>query len=128
MIAHMTNAFNLPLISTDVNPQIVIWVSIIDGLLLLLVIAMVIRFHLNKSPKVKVDNNEWFLALGGKENVKEINAVGSRLSLSLVDKEVIDREKLKTLGVSSVVAMSSKVTLVIEGKAEKIAETLKQSL
>ena len=128
MIAHMTNAFNLPLISTDINPQIVIWVSIIDGLLLLLVIVMVIRFHLNKSPKVKVDNNEWFLALGGKENVKEINAVGSRLSLSLVDKEVIDREKLKTLGVSSVVAMSSKVTLVIEGKAEKIAETLKQSL
>ena len=128
MIAHMANAFNLPLISTDVNPQIIIWVSIIDGLLLLLVIVMVIRFHVTKSPKVKVDNNEWFVALGGKENVKEINAVGSRLSLNLADKEVIDREKLKTLGVSSVVVMSNKVTLVIEGKAEKIAETLKQSL
>lgn len=128
MIAHMTNAFNLPLISTDVNPNIVIWVSVIDALLLLLVIIMVIRFHITKSPKVKVDNNEWFVALGGKENVKEINAVGSRLSLNLVDKEIIDREKLKTLGVSSVVTMSNKVTLVIEGKAEKIAETLKQAL
>ena len=128
MIAHMTNAFNLPLIYTDVNPNIVIWVSVIDALLLLLVIIMVIRFHVTKSPKVKVDNNEWFIALGGKENVKEINAVGSRLSLNLVDKEIIDREKLKTLGVSSVVTMSNKVTLVIEGKAEKIAETLKQSL
>ena len=124
----MANAFNLPLISTDVNPQIIIWVSIIDGLLLLLVIVMVIRFHVTKSPKVKVDNNEWFVALGGKENIKEIAAVGSRLSLNLADKEAIDREKLKTLGVSSVVVMSNKVTLVIEGKAEKIAETLKQSL
>ena len=124
----MVNAFNLPLISTDVNPQIVIWVSVIDALLLLVVIVMVIHFHITKSPKVKVDNNEWFVALGGKENVKEITAVGSRLSLNLADKEVIDREKLKTLGVSSVVVMSNKVTLVIEDKAEKIAETLKQSL
>ena len=81
-----------------------------------------------KSPKVKVNNDEWFIALGGKENVKEINATGSRLSLNLLDKEAIDREKLKTLGVTSVVSMSNKVTLVIEGKAEQIAETLKQSL
>ena len=128
MIAHMSNAFNLPLISTDVNPNIIIWVSVIDALLLLLVIVMVIRFHVTKSPMVKVDNNEWFVALGGKENVKEINAVGSRLSLILNDKEIIDREKLKTLGVSSVVSMSNKMTLVIEGKAEIIAEKLKGSL
>lgn len=124
----MVNAFNLPLLLTDVNPNIVLWVSIIDGVLLLFVIFMVVRFHVNKSPKVKVDNNEWFVALGGKENVKEISAVGSRLSLNLLDKDAINREKLKTLGVSSVVTMSNKVTLVIEGKAEKIAETLKQSL
>ena len=124
----MTNAFNLPLISTDVNPNIIIWLAVIDALLLLVVVIMVIRFHVTKSPKVKVNNDEWLNALGGKENVKEINAVGSRLSLNLADKDAIDREKLKTLGVSSVVTMSNKVTLVIEGKAEKIAETLKQSL
>ena len=124
----MTNAFNLPLISTDVNPNIIIWLAVIDALLLLVVIIMVIRFHVTKSPKVKVKNDEWLNALGGKENVKEISAVGSRLSLNLVDKDAINREQLKTLGVSSVVTMSNKVTLVIEGKAEKIAETLKQSL
>ena len=124
----MTNAFNLPLISTDVNPNVVIWVSIIDAVLLLFVLFMIIRHNVSKSPKLKVDNNEWFEALGGKENVKEISAVGSRLSLNLLDKDAIDREKLKTLGVSSVVTMSNKVTLVIEGKAEKIAETLKHSL
>ena len=124
----MTNAFNLPLILTEVNTNLVIWLAVLDALLLLVVVFMVIRFHVTKSPKVKVNNNEWFIALGGKENVKEINAVGSRLSLNLADKDAIDREKLKTLGVSSVVTMSNKVTLVIEGKAEKIAETLKQSL
>ena len=128
MIAHMNKAFNLPLIITDVNANIVIWVAVIDAVLLLFVLFMIIRHFVMKSPKVKVNNDEWFIALGGKENVKEINATGSRLSLNLLDKEVIDREKLKTLGVTSVVSMSNKVTLVIEGKAEQIAETLKQSL
>lgn len=124
----MNNAFNLSLSTVDINPNLIIGLIVINSLMLLLVIIMVIRFHIQKSPKAKVDNNEWFMALGGKENIKEINAVGSRLSLNLNDKEAIDREKLKTLGVSSVVSMSNKVTLVIEGKAEKIAETLKQSL
>ncbi|MBQ6730349.1 MAG: PTS transporter subunit EIIB [Bacilli bacterium] len=124
----MNNAFNLSLSTVDINPNLIIGLIVINSLMLLLVIIMVIRFHIQKSPKVKIDNNEWFMALGGIENIKEINAVGSRLSLNLNDKEAIDREKLKTLGVSSVVSMSNKVTLVIEGKAEKIAETLKQSL
>ncbi len=124
----MNKAFNLPLITTDVNANIVIWVAVIDAVLLLFVLFMIIRHFVMKSPKVKVNNDEWFIALGGKENVKEINATGSRLSLNLLDKEVSDREKLKALGVTSVVSMSNKVTLVIEGKAEQIAETLKQSL
>ena len=124
----MNKAFNLPLIITDVNANIIIWVAVIDAVLLLFVLFMIIRHFVMKSPKVKVNNDEWFIALGGKENVKEINATGSRLSLNLLDKEVIDREKLKTLGVTSVVSMTNKVTLVIEGKAEQIAETLKQSL
>ena len=124
----MTNAFNLPLLTDTNNTTLIIWLAVVDALLLLVVAAMFIRYKVKNSPKAKVNNDEWLNALGGKENIKEINAVGSRLSLNLENKEAIDREKLKTLGVSSVVAMSNKVTLVIEGKAEKIAETLKQSL
>lgn len=124
----MRNAFNLPLILAEVNTNLVIWIAVLDAVLVAFVLFMVIRYLVKKSPKVKVNNDDWFNALGGKENVKEISAVGSRLSLNLLDKEAIDREKLKTLGVSSVVSMSNKVTLVIEGKAEQIAETLKQSL
>ena len=124
----MRNAFNLPLILAEVNTNLVIWIAVLDAVLVAFVLFMVIRHLVKKSPRVKVNNNDWFNALGGKENVKEISAVGSRLSLNLLDKEAIDREKLKTLGVSSVVSMSNKVTLVIEGKAEQIAETLKQSL
>ena len=124
----MVNAFNLPLLTDTNNTALIIWLVVFDVVLIAFVVLMVVRNSINKSPKARVDNNEWFDALGGKENIKEINATGSRLSLSLVDKEKINREKLKTLGVSSVVTMSNKVTLVIESKAEKIAEILKGSL
>ena len=124
----MNNAFNLPLLTSEINNTLVICLIALDAVLLFLVVIMVILHFVKKSPKQKVNNDEWFVALGGKENIKEINATGSRLSLVLNDKESIDREKLKQLGVSSVVTMSNKVTLVIESKAEMIAEKLKSSL
>ena len=124
----MSNAFNLPLLTSEINNTLVICLIALDAVLLFLVVIMVILHFVKKSPKQKVNNDEWFVALGGKENIKEINATGSRLSLVLNDKESIDREKLKALGVSSVVTMSNKVTLVIESKAEMIAEKLKSSL
>ena len=124
----MSNAFNLPLLTSEINNTLAICLIALDAVLLFLVVIMVILHFVKKSPKQKVNNDEWFVALGGKENIKEINATGSRLSLVLNDKESIDREKLKQLGVSSVVTMSNKVTLVIESKAEMIAEKLKSSL
>ena len=123
----MSNLLNLPFLTSN-NVTLVIWLAVVDAVLLLFVIIFVIRFLSKKPSKAKVSNDDWFNAVGGKDNIKEINAVGSRLSLSLNSQESIDREKLKALGVSSVLVMSNKVTLVIEGKAEKIAETLKGSL
>ena len=123
----MNYLLNVPLLTSE-NTPLIIWLAVVDALLILVVVLLFIRNKVKNLPKSKVNNEDWFNALGGKENVKEINAVGSRLSLNLVDKGKIDREKLKTLGVSSVVTMSNKVTLVIEGKAEKIAEILKGSL
>lgn len=82
----------------------------------------------NKKSKKPLDGSAWLLALGNKENIKEVTANGSRLSVVLVNKEIIDREKLKELGVSSVLTMSNKITLVIEGKAGKIASTIKKGL
>ena len=92
------------------------------------VIILVVVFTKRKKASVLTNSGPWLLALGGKENIKEVTAIGSRLSVNLVDKENIDREKLKELGVSSVLVMSNKVTLVIEDKAEKVAATIQKEL
>ena len=122
----MNNLFKLPLVYISSNAQLIIWLAVVDVLLFSVVIAMIIVNRSKaKQKKQIISNDDWLLALGGKENIKEITAVGSRLSINLENKEIIDREKLKTLGVSSILTMSNKVTLVIEGQAEKIAESLK---
>ena len=99
----------------------------IGGVVLIGVVVLIVLF-LKRRKGPKLVEEDWFSALGGKENIKEAIAVGSRLSLNLVDKDSINRERLKELGVSSILVMSNKVTLVIEGKAEKVASLINDSL
>ena len=116
----------------DNNLSPIVLYLIIGGavLLFLAILAIILIPLILKKKKANLLNNSdvWLLALGGKENIKEVTAIGSRLSINLVDKENIDREKLKELGVSSVLTMSNKVTLVIEAKAEQVANTIQKSL
>ena len=123
----MKSLFNPYILDTTLDNTAMI--LIIVGCVILLSVAIIIPISINKRKKSpKIDNNVWLIALGNKENIKEVNAMGSRLTFILVDKEKIDREKLKELGVSSVLTMSNKVTLVIEGKAEIIAKAIKEGL
>ena len=120
---------SIPMILADTLDTLSI-VLIIVGCSLLFISATVLAIvSIRKKKTAKaLDSNTWLTALGGKENIKDVSAVGSRLSINLEDKEKIDREKLKELGVSSVLVMSNKVTLVIEGKAEAVAESIKKVL
>ena len=122
----MKNIITLPLLGNVNIPLIVGLCCAVAGIIISFIALIIVLNRKKKNPKV-VDT-DWFLALGGKENIKEATAVGSRLNLNLVNKENIDREKLKELGVSSVLTMSNKVTLVIEGQAEKIAQVINNSL
>lgn len=126
----MKNVFIPVLADTELNPALLVPIIIGGSILLGIVIWRTISFilGLKKKKTVKFDNNEWFDALGNKDNIKEVSAVGSRLNVVLEDIEIINRDKLKELGVSNILVMSKKVTLVIEGKAEQVAEAIKNSL
>ena len=118
---------NLPALTNN-NQSLIIILAIIGAVIVIAAIVLIIIFALRGKKGQKDNGGVWLLALGEKENIKEVTAIGSRLSVVLEDKEKIDRNKLKELGVSSVLVMSNKVTLVIEGKAEKIAELIKKDL
>lgn len=119
---------NYPLLENNIDTPLLI-LFIVGGVLLVAIIAVVIVFLINKNKKNKKQNGEvWLNALGGKENIDDVSGVGSRVTLLLKDKENIDREKLKTLGVSSVLTMANKIILVVEDQAVKVAEIIREEL
>ena len=106
------------------------WICVVVGILILItligLIVGIARYHLNKKKANQEisDNNAWFSALGGKENLIFAQGIGSRLKIQLKVKENIDKEALVKLGVTSIIKMSDSLILVIENKAEKISEIL----
>lgn len=117
---------NLSFLSANIPPYLVA-ILIGSGVLLLGIIVFLIVFFRNKSKKPHLDNSKWVDALGGKENIVNVAAVGSRINLTLKDKDAINREKLAEYGVKSVLVMSNKVTLVKE-KAVETAQAINEAL
>ena len=111
---------NMPL-----TPLIII---IVGGVLLIAVAVAFLVVFLKRRTAKKMSGGLWLEALGGHDNIEDVSGVGSRVTLLLKDKEAINREQLKTLGVSSVLTMSNKVILVIEDQAVNIAEKIRQEL
>ena len=119
---------NLPLLVENTEfPWFLIALFVATGVLMIATVVVLIIF-LKKKKVVKVDNSLWIDNLGGKDNIESVNQVGSRINLVLKDKEAINKDNLKELGVKSVLVMSNKVTLVIENNAEDIAKAINDGL
>ena len=105
-----------------------IWIAIalVVVIVLTIVIIFVIKNRKKGTPKIEdhTQGSDWLIALGGKENLLEVTANGSRLTVKLNDQNIIDKDKLKALGVTNIVTMSDKLILVVEDKAELIKEKL----
>lgn len=100
------------------------WLALILLGLLLLAIALILLLGGKGEKKGKkkhsLEQSEYLLALGGNENVKGHELRGSRIVVDLVDPSKVDQAKLKEIGVDAFILMSEKVTLVIQGDAEKV--------
>ena len=78
-----------------------------------------------KAPERKVIQNEEALkALGGAENILDHSLKGSRVILVLNNYDLVDDKALKEMGVSSIVKMTNKITLVIKGDASSFYKSL----
>lgn len=76
-----------------------------------------------EQPKA-IKNEAVLAALGGAENIVDHSLNGSRVILVLNDYDKVKVDNLKDLGVSSVVKMSNKITLVIKGDASSFYKSL----
>ena len=95
------------------------------AIIAIVVVLILVLGRKNKKPVPKIaEKSLWVEALGGQDNIVSSEAFGSRLSIILTDKTKMNKDTLKSLGVSSVIEMSNKVTLVLEDKAELVKAEL----
>lgn len=106
------------------------YLYLIAGLVIIIVLAVLITLILKKKKKKKllVEKKELHSQLidgfGGVENVISSEAKGSRLNLVLKDYTKLNEERIKELGVSSIIKMSTKVTLIIGTQAKEISDSI----
>ena len=120
----------------NTNQQSDDWFSKYGGILLIIlsavlvvafVVALVFYFRVRKSDKInnKIDNpNEYLEAFGGKENIVSCEAKTSRLIVVLNDYSKMNEEKLKSLGIESLIKATNKVTFIVGERAESIAKEI----
>jgi len=109
-----------------------IWICLGIVLVILLVIFFLFILPLIKQKKIdesqQPKGREWLNALGGTDNIIGLSSSRSRLSVELKDSSLIDQEKLKSMGASSIITMSQKIILVIDNQADKIKKTIEKYL
>lgn len=100
-----------------------VYILLVVFVVLLVILSVVLKNIRRKNYFIerKKANNELIECLGGFSNIVKATSVGSRLSLVLNDYNVINEDNLKKLGVSSIIKMSNKLTLVIGEESKDIA-------
>ena len=105
---------------------------VIVAVIIIITLVVVFLVKNKKSPAKKIESSasidEWLEALGGKDNVIDVFSSGSRLSVKLNNQDSINRDALTKLGVTSIVKMSDKLTLVTNLDNQKIVEKIQNSL
>ena len=96
--------------------------------LIVLVIFLVSKSRTKSKKLSQAKQDEKLIeGLGGENNIESIvSVVGSRLSVKLFDAELLKRDLLKEAGITSVIVMSNKVTLVIENRAKELSRSLEK--
>ena len=102
---------------------------VLVGIIIVIVTFLLIR-NKNKSKTNKASNELYekiIEGLGGKENIISLEAKMSRLNVSLKDDNLLNIDLLKTSGVSRVVKMSSRITLLMGNSASEIEQAFKNN-
>lgn len=99
-----------------------LWWIILLGVVVLLGLIWLISFLISKNPKKrkgKLGDIDIFTYLGGKDNVLSFTVHGSRLIVKLKNKNLLQREELKGLGVKGFVEKEEDITIVLSNELKE---------
>lgn len=102
-------------------------IAIIVLIILWFIITKVLKnktTSLNTAKSIPVEVDGIVRALGGNNNIEEVNATNSKITFKLLDDKLVDVDSLKELGASGVVISGSKVSVILGTKSKDIAEAI----
>ncbi len=107
------------------------FIYIVIALIILLVVWFVFAKVLkNKKPKegnlkdIPVDIEEMVMALGGKSNIKESFANGSKITFFVEKDDLVNVKSLKELGASGLIQSTGKMTVIMGKYSEEISRII----
>ena len=105
------------------------WWIALSAVALIVIVVLLIILTGKKTKKVTNNDlyNEYIDAFGTINNIISSHFKGSRLTLVLRDYDLLNNEKLETLGISSSIRMSSKITFVSD-KSEELSNYINSEL
>src|SRR5574344_2058584 len=119
-----SNSLNDFLINYGIYIAIAVAGAAFLAVLILFIISLAKKKNAVSAPKsekeIPTNSLEILEALGGKENIIEHSLNGSRMSLMLHNYDMVDENKLNSLGVDSCIKMSNKIILVIKNDMSSI--------
>lgn len=90
---------------------------IITAIVVVIVISIVFVIFKKKKKIKKIEEFPGLMdAFGGKENIIGITQKGSRVSVEVDNKSVVNKDKIKEQGVDTIVVSNKKVTMVVGNK------------
>lgn len=115
---------SLILLMATIEIFLYIVLPIVGTFIVLFVVLIIVKSARKKAflKERERANAEIVEYIGGRDNVISASSSGSRLILVLKDYSLVNDEKIKSLGVSSIIRMSTKITFVIGEDAKNIAE------
>lgn len=97
----------------DYYQNLAIIISAIVAIVIAVGIMAIILLKRKKKNKKVEEFPELLIALGGKENISKVSQKGSRVSVIVDNKKIIDKDKVKEQGVETIVISNKKVTMVV---------------
>ncbi|MGN1295731.1 MAG: hypothetical protein ACI4U5_04920 [Bacilli bacterium] len=98
----------------------VLFVVICIGLIVLILILKRKKKNKEIDKEISTTIIEIVNCMGGKQNIISAEAKGSRLNVVLSNHDLLKEDKIKELGVSSIIKMTTKTTLLVGSISEEI--------
>ena len=102
--------------------------AIVTTIIILIGLLIVIVSNKAKGNNIANEYPELLVALGGKDNINEVTFKGSRVSVILLDKTIVDKERIKSQGVETIVVSNKKLTMVVGKQSEVIFKYLNNQI